>query len=149
MQATGSQHIDNINIVPHMLHHFSDAGKSMCMAPPSKRLSPLKAHIAERDNLCMIHMLLNGLYVLFGDVSTADNGESFLLHAFLPHVLQTTIEIQKISLVDLPTKLIEKCSRGTCLSGSLLLVLIESQNGRSQCITVFRLEVADHLLAEV
>src|SRR5215475_9721411 len=111
----------------------------MRIATLRKLLCTLKVNITESDNLSMIDMLLNGMYVLVCYVSTSDNRKSFLFHAFSPYVLQTTVEIQKIFLVYLPAKLVEKLSRGTRLSFSLFPVLIESQNGHSQLITVFRL----------
>src|SRR2546430_7303482 len=106
MQATRCQNTYNINIFLHTLHHVSDAGKSVCIATASKLLCTLKAHIAKSHNLRMINLLLNSLYVLFGYGATSDKGESFLVHAFSLHVLQTTVKIQKIFLVCLPAKLI-------------------------------------------
>src|SRR5262245_4714098 len=99
VQATGCQNIYNINILLHALHHVSDTGKSVGIATPSKLLCTLKADVAESDDLRMLDIILNGMYVLFCYVSTSNNSESFLSHAFSPHVLQTTVEIQKIFLV--------------------------------------------------
>src|SRR5262245_30751360 len=99
MQAARCQNIYDINILPHTLHHVSDACKSVGVATTSKLLCTLKSDIAESDDLRIIDMFLNGTYVLLCYVSTPDNGKSFLVHSFPPHVLQTPVEIQKISLV--------------------------------------------------
>src|SRR5262245_45060138 len=121
----------------------------MGIATLSKFLCTLKVNIAEGDDLRMIDMCLNGMYVLICYVATSDNSKFFLFHAFSPHTLQTTIEIQKIFLVHFPAKLVEKLSRGTRLSFSLFPILIESQNCCSQLIAGCRLKVAYHLIAEV
>src|SRR5262245_29676204 len=133
----------------HILHHIFNAGKSARIITFSKLLCTLRYHITESNYFCIIDILLNGTCVFFCYVATSHKSESFLFHPVSPHALQTAIEIQKISLMYIPAKLVEKFSRDTCLSYSFLSVLIEHQNGRSQRITVFRFKEAYHLISEV